>query len=228
MKSKQRMHYFRLCLGILWATVALGGLLFLTIFIAQHGLETAHAELRNFLLENSRWKEELFLLLFSIRIFFFIPSVAFILVAGAIFPPVPALLLSVAGETISSVLLYLLVQFLGKNFIQSHESRFFKKIDHALEKRGFFATLVLVIIPFVPLDSIAIVAGLSRIAFRDFFWGIFIGIIGTTIPYLFLGSSLGQRKSILFAILGFFLIFLITLWAWKHPHFRHFFPKKKK
>jgi len=223
MKSSQKVFYFRLFLGILWASVAVVGI----FFLAKNGISGAHFLMRDFLAIHEDTKIALFLALFAVRVFFFVPAIPFFFVAVALFSPITAFFLAIIGEMLSLVILYFLIGFVGKSFFQKHENRFFQKIDALLERRGFFATMIFVIIPFIPNDSVAAIAGISRISFADFFYGALVGVALTTPAYLFLGNIFENPKNILFAIGGFLIIFAITAWAWQHPHFRHFFPWKK-
>jgi uncharacterized membrane protein YdjX (TVP38/TMEM64 family) len=97
-----------------------------------------------------------------------------------------------------------------------------------LTQRGFFATLLLILLPFIPADSVTIVAAITGISFADYLLGMFLGSIGTFFPLVFLGKSLGSIESFLWMMLSFFALLLITVWAWKHPRYNDFLRKKEE
>lgn len=218
----------RLVFGILWASLLLGGLFWISSYLLKYGWEETKLTAKTLLAAKGDLAPFYYLLLFSIRSFLFLPTTILILLAGVIFPPLSAFLLAITGSTLSLSVVYLLAQFFGKEFIQSHENEWFQRLDETLSKRGFFATLVLTLLPVLPADSIAIVAGVSRISFLDFFLGILIGSAPGTVPLVLLGNSFTHIASLGIAILSFLFTLMVTFWAWKHPHFQVLFRKRKK
>lgn len=228
MNMQKILPRIRLVFGILWASLLLGGLFWISSYLLKYGWEETKLTAKTLLAAKGDLAPFYYLLLFSIRSFLFLPTTILILLAGVIFPPLSAFLLAITGSTLSLSVVYLLAQFFGKEFIQSHENEWFQRLDETLSKRGFFATLVLTLLPVLPADSIAIVAGVSRISFLDFFLGILIGSAPGTVPLVLLGNSFTHIASLGIAILSFLFTLMVTFWAWKHPHFQVLFRKRKK
>ncbi|QQS58757.1 TVP38/TMEM64 family protein [Candidatus Peregrinibacteria bacterium] len=226
MRNKKILSYIRLFFGILWASVLLGGLCWIFSYVLKYGWNETKTSLQTLIASKGESAIFYYLLLFSLRSFLFLPSTALVFLAGMLFDPLSAFFFALIGTTISLSLVYLGAQFLGKEFVQSHENEWFQRIDKTLSQQGFFATLILILLPLLPADSIAIVAGVTQISFLDFFLGILIGSAATVAPFVLLGNSLTHIVSLSIAILSFLFAIIITLWAWNHPHFRSLFQKK--
>lgn len=197
------------------------------IYLFQNGFSDGKEELMSLISGTNQWKPLIFLLVFAFRGFFLIPPLLLVFISGTLFEPIDAFIYSLVGQLLSGILLYLIAQFVGREFVASHENQFFKSIDEALSKKGFFATLLLTLIPFVPADSVTIVAALTGISFADFLLGFFLGSMGIFVPFILLGQSLTGSESILWSTIPFLFLLIITLWAWKHPRFKIFFRRKK-
>lgn len=222
-KIKKRLQ---ISIAIIWGSIILGGLLWAGFYVLENGIDAGKEAISN-IISNSEGNAPLvFLGLFFVRGLFFIPSTVLILVAGALFDPIDAVILSIVGQMSSSVLIYVIAQFIGREFILAHENDFFKRIDKAISKKGFFTTLVLSIIPIVPADTVSVVAAITGISFADYLLGMFLGSLAFILPFVFLGQSLSSSQGLIITIPLFAILISITFWAWKHPHFRGFFKNK--
>jgi len=110
-----------------------------------------------------------------------------------------AFLLSWAGLLIGSVMLFFFSRYFGREYFEDKfsKSEKFKHYDYWFKTHGFWAILIFRLIGFIPFELINIFAGLSRIRFRDFFWGTFFGFI----------------PGILITV--YFMSTLKTLWSWQ-------------
>jgi len=228
MSHKKLIHYLRLAVAVFWGAILFGGILWIVSYLIRFGFSSGKSEIISSIIHVSEWKTGAFLLAFALRGLFLIPPLVLVVIAGAIFDPLDALVLSLAGQVVSGIILYLIAQFIGREFILQHENEFFKKIDHALSQKGFFATLILTLMPFIPADSVTIVAAITGISFADFLLGFFLGSIGIFIPFVLLGKSLSSVESFFWAIIPFVFLLIITVWAWEHPRFRDFLGKKEE
>jgi uncharacterized membrane protein YdjX (TVP38/TMEM64 family) len=228
MSDKKLIKYLRLIVAILWGAVLFAGIAWVTFYLLKYGFAAGKEEIRDAIINANEWKCTMFLLIFSLRGLFFIPPLFLVIIAGFIFEPVEALVLSLAGQVISSILLYFVASFIGRKIIMSSKNKILKKMDKMLSEKGFFATILLFLIPFVPADSVTIVAAITGISFADYLLGMLFGSIGIFFPFVFLKGSLNSIESFLWMILPFFALLLVTVWAWKHPRYNDFFGKKKK
>lgn len=228
MSEKRLIKYLRLIVAILWGSIFFGGMIWITSYLIRYGFSTGKAEIRDVIVNANEWKCAVFLLIFALRGFLLIPPLFLVIIAGFIFDPFDALVLSLTGQIVSSIIIYGIAAFIGRRVVMKSKLKFLKKIDKILSKKGFFAILLLILIPFVPADSVTIVAAITGISFTDYLLGMTMGSIGIFLPFVFFGKSFGSIESFLWMILPFFVLLFITVWAWKHPHYKNFFGKKKK
>lgn len=229
MVKKGIMYRLRILVAIMWGTLICTALLLMIFYIMHSGVDAIKEELKNIITNSNGNTMIVFLIIFFIRGLFFIPSTVLIFIGGALFDPWDAFFLCLIGQMVSSTVLYLISKFVGRQFFLSLENKneFFHRVDASLTKKGFFATLVLSVIPIVPADTVSVVAGITGISFSDYFSGMFLGSAVFILPFLFLGKTLESSDGILLTLGLFFLLIAVTFWAWNHPHFREFFQKKK-
>ncbi|WP_308216575.1 TVP38/TMEM64 family protein [Pseudalkalibacillus decolorationis] len=96
---------------------------------------------------------------------------------------------TVIGATAGAVLSFLVARHLGKNIAHHKGKGNLAKIQHQLDRNGFYYVLMLRFIPLINFDLISYCSGISKVRFRSFFFGTLIGIIPGTFAYNFLGSS---------------------------------------
>src|SRR5215208_4196440 len=70
-----------------------------------------------------------------------------------------------------------------------------RRIDHFLERRGFWAVLYIRLAPGIPYTLVNYGAGLTRLRFRDMAGGTLIGGAPRTFAYVALGGSLSDLGS---------------------------------
>ena len=228
--SKKIMYRLKVFVAILWGTLICSTLLFLLAYLSQHTFAEGKNELQHFIENANENMIFVYLGLYALRGILFLPSSLMVLLSGAIFPLKEAFFLALIGQMLSSVLLYGVAKFVGREFFVQLEdkSEIIARFDETFTKKGFFATLILSTIPIVPADTVSVIAAITGISFSDYFAGMFLGSIAFILPFMFLGESLHSSKGILITIGLFFLLLALTVWAWNHPHFRHLFRKSKK
>jgi uncharacterized membrane protein YdjX (TVP38/TMEM64 family) len=132
-----------------------------------------------------------YLLLGAIRGFTLIPSTYLVVAAVAFFPPVPLLVLTVAGIICSSACIYLFAEALRLDEI--FERRHARQVARL---RGVLARHELPIIigwsffPLAPTDLIVYVCGALRIDFGKCLLGVCLGEGAICAIYIFLGDYL--------------------------------------
>lgn len=125
-------------------------------------------------------------LLYAAAVTAFIPATLMTAAGAVAFGKVAGTALNLAGATLGAALSFLVARSLGREFVARLLRGRLQDLDAAAERNGFplMFYLRLVYFPFAPLNY---GAGLSRIRFRDFFWGTALGIIpGTLIFTIFL------------------------------------------
>lgn len=119
-----------------------------------------------------------------------LPATPFTLLIGATYPLPLAILYNFIGLMLGAVADFFLARYLGRDFI----ARFFKgrleKFDEKSQRHGFRLMLYLRMVPLFPFISINFGAGLSKIKFKDYFWGTSLGILPSICIVSYFASSL--------------------------------------
>ena len=151
----------------------------------------------------------------------FFPASVLTIMGGVIFGTLLGMMYTIVAATLAAAVAFYIAKFFGREVI----SRFLKgtklgKLDKKLEKGGFYtmALLRLLYIPYIPLSY---AAGLSKMRARDFVLATLLTNIPGSFAFSYLGGSLGDPRSFIFAIV---LVILVLL----SPKVVKRFQKKKK
>lgn len=133
----------------------------------------------------------LYIALGALRGFALIPVTNLLLLAIPIFPPVPLLVLTLAGIAISSALIYAFAGSLklADYFERKHAHRT-ERVREALRRSPTAIVTAWSFLPIVPTDLICYVCGAMRISFRRFMLGVLVGEGAICAVYIFAGHSL--------------------------------------
>jgi len=223
-----KKEYWKKILGIIWLIFFISGFFLSAIWIEKNGGIIESAKIfKNISNQNYCYSIIIFLTIFLIRPFIFLPSSILLLAAGFIFGKFFGAILAGVGEIFSAIISFFIARKLGRNFISNHENNFFRRLDYAASKRGFFTIFVLRQIMFIPFDLVNFAAGLSGISFRDYFLATSVGVFPPIFAITFLGDSFSDPKNIFFSIGILLVLIFVGIWAKKHPHFIDFFKDLK-
>jgi uncharacterized membrane protein YdjX (TVP38/TMEM64 family) len=175
----------------LFKALVLIAFLMLAVYIARFtGLReylTAEA-LSRFLDGAGIWAPIVYILFYVAGVCLFIPGALLTGLGAAIFGPYWGFLYVWIGAMLGASAAFFIGRTLGRDFASSLIGERLKKYDDAIERNGFATTLYLRLIyfPFTPMNF---GMGLTRVRFRDYFFGTALGIIvGTFIFTFFIGT----------------------------------------
>ena len=146
------------------------------------------AGLGSFLERTGIWGPVVFALVYAAGVCLFIPGTLLTTLGGAIFGPYRGFLYVWAGAMLGASIAFWIGRTLGRDLAASLVGDRLKKYDEAIERNGFATTLYLrlVYFPFTPMNF---GMGLTRVRFRDYFFGTALGIIvGVFIFTFFVGT----------------------------------------
>lgn len=151
------------------------------------------------------------------------PLSVLIIVCVLVFGPWQGFLYALAGALLSATCSYALGHLLGHRVVRRVAGRKLRELDKRLARRGLLTIIIVRIVPVAPFSVINLVAGTSRIRFRDFMLGSTIGLLpGLIVISVFTDQLTATiRKSDLptFAILAVVLAILVAgawrFWQWK-------------
>jgi uncharacterized membrane protein YdjX (TVP38/TMEM64 family) len=166
---------------------------------------------KNFILRFGSWAPVVFVLVYSLRaVILVLPVGVMSLAGGLVFGKWLGTVYILLGATLGSCISFLMARYLGRSFIERfkwlHKGRI-KSFDENVEKHGLKVILFLRLIPLFQYDAVNFGSGLSKMKFRDYVLGTFIGMIPGGFINAFLGSSLENIVSIQFFVaLGIFFV----------------------
>jgi uncharacterized membrane protein YdjX (TVP38/TMEM64 family)/phosphatidylserine/phosphatidylglycerophosphate/cardiolipin synthase-like enzyme len=133
---------------------------------------------------------------------------------------------AILGTTFSAVIMFLLGHLLGKNIVRKFSGGLINRVNHRLSQIGMPAVIFFRIIPVAPFSIINLIAGVSTISFRDFFWGTLIGIIPGIIAIGLITDRLTQslRQPDLFSFIALFTV--IVFFGASLVGFRRWFKRR--
>jgi uncharacterized membrane protein YdjX (TVP38/TMEM64 family) len=134
------------------------------------------------------WAPAAFILVYAVGVCLFVPGTLITAIGAAIFGPYWGFLYVWVGAMIGASTAFFVGRSLGREFAASLVGDRLRKYDDAIERNGFATVLYLrlVYFPFTPMNF---GMGLTKVRFRDYFFGTGFGIIvGTFIFTLFVGT----------------------------------------
>ncbi|MDY6933923.1 MAG: TVP38/TMEM64 family protein [Spirochaetota bacterium] len=169
--------------------------------------------IKNYILQFGVLSPIVFIIIYSLRAVILVLPVGVMSLAGGLaFGKWWGTLFILIGATSGSCLSFLIARYFGRSFIENfawlHKGRI-KSFDEGTEKHGFRFILFLRLIPLFQYDAVNFGSGLSRMKFRDYALGSFIGMIPGGFINAMLGSSLEDIISVqFFAALSIFVLMM--------------------
>ncbi|HRU39790.1 MAG TPA: VTT domain-containing protein, partial [Candidatus Goldiibacteriota bacterium] len=167
------------------------------------------------------WAPFIFIVCFVLSIIFFIPASVFTSIGGLLFGSWAGLLLNFVAVNIGGVFSFLAARYLLRDAASKIlQKGHFKKLDDKVAEHGF-SIMIYLRLMFVPFTYLSFASGLSKIKFRDFFWGTLIGVVPGMVVITFLAVAVKKllvshagpadfiRPDIIFPVLLFGFSFFI-------------------
>jgi uncharacterized membrane protein YdjX (TVP38/TMEM64 family) len=144
--------------------------------------------LGQFLAAVGLWAPLVFIAIYAVGVCLFVPGSILTGIGAVIFGAYWGFVYVWIGAMIGASVAFLIGRTLGREFAASLVGDRLRKYDDAIERNGFAAVLYLRLIyfPFTPMNF---GMGLTKVRFRDYFFGTGLGIlVGTFIFTFFIGS----------------------------------------
>lgn len=153
--------------------------------------------LRNYILSYGNFAALAFVVIYSVKpVLLVIPASLLSILAGNVFGPMYAFLLSMIGCFFSASLAFALAHMLGKPFVDKILRGKAFNLDKGIEKHGFLIMLLMRLAFVFPYDPLSYAAGLTKMKYTDFILGTMLGIIPEMLSYSFMGKHLSKPFSI--------------------------------
>ncbi len=177
--------------------------------------------LRNLIHNTGIWGPLVFIVMYSVGICLFIPATLFTATGGVLFGTLYGFIYNEIGALIGASAAFYIGRYLGRDFATSLIGSRLKKYDDMIEEKGFSTVLYLRLIffPFTPLNF---GMGLTKVRFKDYFFGTLFGIIagGFILTFFFATLSEVIISKDWSKLLSFKVLFSVALFI-----FSFFIPK---
>jgi uncharacterized membrane protein YdjX (TVP38/TMEM64 family) len=140
-----------------------------------------------FVREGGTWAPVLFILVYTVWVCLFLPAIVVTGAASLLFPLLQAVGCIVVGATLGAAVSFLAARMAGRDLVARLLRGRVAAWDEGIGRNGFLFVLYSRLL-YVPFTYYNFAAGLTKVSFRDFFWGTLLGVIpGTFIWVLFFG-----------------------------------------
>jgi uncharacterized membrane protein YdjX (TVP38/TMEM64 family) len=137
------------------------------------------------------WAPLVFILVYALGICVFLPALLFTGIGAVLFGPLYGFIYNEIGALLGASAAFFIGRYLGRDFAASLIGDRLKKYDDKIAANGFATVLYLrlVFFPFTPLNF---GMGLTRVGFKDYFFGTLFGIIAGGFVLTFFFATLAE------------------------------------
>jgi len=138
-----------------------------------------------------------YIVVYILTVTFSIPGATVLTLAGGfLFGLLPAIIYANVGATIGAALGFLFARYILGNSIQEKYAPQLERFNRELDENGHLYLLTLRLIPAFPFFLINLLAGLTKVSLKTFFWTTMVGILPGSLVYSFAGSQLNTIESV--------------------------------
>lgn len=175
----------------LLVVIFLLGMIFL--FLRLLNVDFSHiseAEFRNLVHSLGLWGPLIYIIVYLFRPLILFPAGILSATAGVIWGPSLGFFYLQIAANISSTVEFLIARYFARGAVEIFLKGRMLNIDKSIQRHGFFAVLLIRLIPNVAWDIQNLSLGLTRVRFRDYFLATLIGIMPGSFAFVFFGASL--------------------------------------
>jgi len=188
----------------------------LIVFLKKENLITFDLnQIEEYIKAKEDYMMALFILLWVIRVFIFIPGVTFMILGGIIFSPIEGILLSTIGLFLSETLVYFISKLLLGSKLNSMINKKYPEIKPLIETYNYKFLALGMIFPLAPSDAICFLSASSGIPYLKYIVTVIVANIPIVIIYSFIGLQFTESiYSILISItvIGIISIYILKIW----------------
>jgi len=145
-------------------------------------------QLGHFLKKVGIWAPIVFMVIYAIGVCLFVPGTVLGAMGAVFFGTWWGFLYVWMGAMAGASIAFFIGRYLGRDFTASLIGETLKRYDKALERNGF-ATVLYLRLAYFPFTPMNFGMGLTRVQFRDYFFGTGLGIMVGTFIYIFFIST---------------------------------------
>lgn len=131
----------------------------------------------------------IFILLWIMRIIFFIPGATFMVLGGLLFTSITSFILSLLGIALSETLIFILAKVLFKTEIKTLLNKKYPDIEKLIQKYNYKFLALGMICPIAPSDAICFLSASAGLKYTKYI----ITVLISNIPVIFIYSFIGIK-----------------------------------
>ncbi|MCC7522307.1 TVP38/TMEM64 family protein [Candidatus Uhrbacteria bacterium] len=214
MQRIERAHFLKLLVLVFYIVVII------SVYAFLHVNDISVRDLPGMIKEDvedaGAWGPFIMIMVFTAQTIIPFATSGLNVISGALFGPLVGSAVVVIGLNISAAVSFFFGRYLGRHFVSENERGWVKKYDDVLTEQGFISTMAMRLL-FFPFDFVSIGAGMTRMTYRQYALGSFLGTIPGAVTFAVLGEAFGEPRA--WAL--FIVLMSITLgiaWAIKRSN----------
>ncbi len=158
-----------------------------------------------------------FILIYGIGCVLALPGLLLTLCGGAIFGVAWGTLYNILASNLGATLAFFMARYFGRDFISRFMKGRVEAFDEKVANHGFRFIFTLRLIPLIPFNGLNLGSGLSKIKYRDYLLGSFLGMLPGTFIYTYFADALlkgatgSGKRAYINLIIASALLILISL-----------------
>lgn len=158
-----------------------------------------------------------FILIYGIGCVLALPGSLLTLCGGAIFGVAWGTLYNILASNLGATLAFFMARYFGRDFISRFMKGRVEAFDEKVANHGFRFIFTLRLIPLIPFNGLNLGSGLSKIKYRDYLLGSFLGMLPGTFIYTYFADALlkgatgSGKRAYINLIIASALLILISL-----------------
>ncbi|MDH3360617.1 MAG: TVP38/TMEM64 family protein [Desulfobulbaceae bacterium] len=137
------------------------------------------------------WSPLVFILIYAVGICFFLPATLFTGLGALLFGTMYGFIYNQIGAMLGASAAFYIGRYLGRDYAASLIGDRLQKYDDKIAANGFSTTLYLRLL-FMPFSLFNFGLGLTRVTFREYFFGTFFGILAGGFVFTFFFATLAD------------------------------------
>jgi uncharacterized membrane protein YdjX (TVP38/TMEM64 family) len=219
MKRLDRAHWLKLGLLIGYVAVIVG--VYAGLHFAGIPFRDVPGILQKQLERAGAFGPVLLILFYAISTVIPFPTAAIAVLGGVLYGPWMGGIAVIIGVNTAASISFVLARYFGRHFVSEYERDWVKKYDDLLSSQGLYAVMAMRLL-FFPFDVVSIGSGLTRMRYRQYIIGTFLGSLPHAISFVVLGNSFDSPRSWVFvgvlmlACIGIAALLHRSKWAKEH------------
>jgi uncharacterized membrane protein YdjX (TVP38/TMEM64 family) len=142
-----------------------------------------------------------------------LPSIPLIVIAGSVYGPFMGFVLSLTGAIFSATFSFFVARKAGAGFIVRLLGNRAKYLNNQMDNFGIRIIAIMRAAFVIPFDILSYLAGLTKMKYRDFIIGTFLGVAAEMYSIANFGAQLKKpgSRSFIISIITIFLVVVIPI-----------------